>query len=116
MLVSARVKPGIWGALAGAIAMTSVGFWGMGWTTSGIAERVAQDRAQTAVTATLVPFCLAKAQQDSDSTRLVKFHADTSWYKRSQLVADSGWATMVGMTSPDYPLAHACASKLEPRR
>ena len=38
--------------------------------------------------------------------------AEESEYSRSEIVSDSGWATMPGMTSPDRGLASACAEKL----
>jgi len=112
MQVPAYVKPGIWGGVVGAIAMMIVGFWGFGWTTAGTAERTARDRADTAVVAALVPLCVAKAQQEGEGAKLVKFRAEQSSYSRSQLVRDSGWATVIGMTSPDGALASACADKL----
>jgi hypothetical protein len=100
--------------VVGAIAMMSVGFWGMGWTTASSAERVAKDRADTAVVAALVPFCVAKAQQDAEAAKMAKFRAESSSYTRTQLVSDSGWATFLGATSsPDYGLVRACAEKLD---
>jgi len=36
------LKPGLWCAAGGAAAMVVVGFWAMGWTTAGSAERMAQ--------------------------------------------------------------------------
>jgi hypothetical protein len=106
------VKPGFWGFVAGATAMVVVGFSGMGWTTARTAERTAIARADAAVVATLVPFCVAKAQQDADGTRLAKFQSEESSYVRGQLVRDSGWATFVGSASPDFALTQACAEKL----
>jgi hypothetical protein len=113
MRVPASVKPGVWGAGVGAIAMIMIGFWGLGWTTAGTAERVAKDRADTAVVLALVPFCVAKAQQDADGAKLTKFQTEESSYTRTQLVTDSGWATLIGTTSPDYALARACSEKLQ---
>jgi len=59
MKVPAWVKPGIWGAIVGAITIMILGFWQMGWTTAGTANRMATDRANSAVVAALVPFCIA---------------------------------------------------------
>ena len=66
MKVPAWVKPGIWGAIVGAIAIMILGFWQMGWTTAGTANRMATDRAEAAVAAVLVPFCVANAERDPD--------------------------------------------------
>ena len=65
----------MWGAAAGAVAMTIVGFSQLGWFTAGSADRMAQDRADTAVVAALVPFCVTKAQADPDHAVLVKVMA-----------------------------------------
>lgn len=113
MKVPEWVKPGVWGAVAGAIAISIVGFSEMGWTTGGTADRMAAERANAAVVAAFVPFCVAKAQQDADGTKLVKLGGETSSYGRRQIVTDAGWATMLGMTSPDNALASACSDKLQ---
>ena len=113
MRVPVWVKPGVWGSVVGAIAMVIFGFGEMGWTTGGTADRMAKDRADAAVVAAFVPFCVAKAQQDADGTKLVKLGGEASSYSRRQIVMDSGWATMLGMTSPDNALASACSDRLQ---
>jgi len=112
MRVPVWVKPGVWGAVVGAIAISILGFSEMGWTTGGTADRMATERANAAVVAAFVPFCVAKAQQDADGAKLVKLGGETSSYSRRQIVTDAGWATMLGMTSPDNALASACSDKL----
>ena len=42
MKIPVWVKPGVWGAVAGAIAMSIIGFSQLGWTTSATAEQLAQ--------------------------------------------------------------------------
>jgi len=106
------VKPGIWGAVIGAIAMIVIGFWGMGWMTAGSAEQLASQRADAAVVGALVPFCVANAQRDANATNLAKFRAEDASYKRSQIVQDAGWATMPGASSSNYALASSCSDKL----
>jgi hypothetical protein len=113
MQVPVWVKPGVWGAVIGATAIVIVGFAEMGWRTGGTADRMATDRADAAVVTAFVPFCVSKAQQDTDATKLVKLGSETSSYGRRQIVMDSGWATMLGMTSPDNALATACSDKLQ---
>ena len=107
------LKPGIWGGVIGAVAMAVVGFSQLGWTTASNAERMAKESADSAVVAALVPFCVAKAQHDTDGTKLAKFRAETSSYSRSELVKSYGWATLAGMPSPDYALTQACSDKLQ---
>jgi hypothetical protein len=106
------IKPVFWGAVAGAIAMTVAGFWGMGWSTSGNAARMAKEQSEAAVVTALVPYCIANAQHDPDNAKLTKFRAEDEGYKRSQIVQEAGWATMLGSTSSDYALASACSAKL----
>jgi hypothetical protein len=112
MQIPVGLKPGLWGAVAGAIGMAIVGFWQLGWTTSGTAEQLAQQRADTAVVAALVPFCVVKAEQDPDKTVLAKFRAEESSYSRSDMVTKAGWATLAGGKSSDDALARACSEKL----
>ena len=113
MRVPRWVKPGAWGAALGALAMAIVGFQALGWTTAGTAERMAKERVNTAVVAALVPFCVAKAQQDAEAAKLAKLRIETSSYSRSQIVKEAGWATVLGATSPDSALASACSDKLQ---
>jgi hypothetical protein len=106
------IKPAIWGAVIGAVAMVMIGFWGMGWTTAATAKQMAGQSADAAVVGALVPFCVAKAEQDGAAANLAKFYAEEASYKRSQIVQDSGWATMPGSTSSNYALASSCSEKL----
>ena len=112
MGVPVWTKPALWGAAAGAIGIAIVGFSQLGWKTAASAERFAQDRADTAGVAALVPFCVVKAQQDPDTAVLVKLRAEDSSYTRDDMVTKAGWATVGGDTSPDSALANACSEKL----
>ena len=112
MHVPVWTKPALWGAVVGAIGMAIVGFSQLGWKTAGSAERVAQDRADTAVVAALVPFCVIKAQQDPDKAMLAKLRAEDSSYSRDELVTKAGWAAVGGDASPDGALVNACSDKL----
>jgi mannose/fructose/N-acetylgalactosamine-specific phosphotransferase system component IIC len=98
--------------VAGAAGLAIVGFSQLGWQTSGGADRLAQDRADTAVVAALVPFCVTKAQQDPDKATLARLRAEDSSYTRNDMVTKAGWATVGGDTSPDNALAGACSEKL----
>ena len=112
MRIPEWVKPGAWGAVVGAVAMATVGFSQLGWVTASSAERVAQERADTATIAALVPFCVAKAQHDPDQAVFAKLQTEQSSYTRSDMVTKAGWATVGGSTSPDAALARACSDKL----
>ena len=112
MQIPVWLKPGLWGAASGAIVMAIVGFSQLGWKTEGTAEQLAQDRANTAVVEALVPFCVAKAQMDTQQAALASFQAEQSSYSRSDLVVKAGWATLGIAKSPDSSLARACSAKL----
>jgi hypothetical protein len=64
----------------GGIIVTFVGFSQLGWRTAASADQLAQDRADIAVVAALVPFCVAKAQQDTDQATLAKLRTEQSSY------------------------------------
>lgn len=102
----------MWGMASGAVIMAIVGFSQLGWKTAASAEQLAQDRADTAVVAALVPFCVAKAQEDTEQAALAKFRTEQSSYSRSDLVVKAGWATLGMAKSPDSALASACSAKL----
>jgi len=112
MELPSGLKPGLWGMVAGAIAMSIVGFSYLGWTTTSTAEKIAQDTADKAVVAALVPFCVTKAEADPNQATLTKFQAEQSSYSRSDIVMKAGWATFDGKTTGSDALARACAEKL----
>jgi hypothetical protein len=113
MQIPVWLKPALWGAAAGAIGMSIVGFSQLGWKTAGSADQLAQERADTAVVAALVPYCVAKAQMDSEQVTLAKFRAEQSSYSRNDLVTKAGWATLGAAKFPDNALARACSEKLQ---
>ena len=112
MQIPSGVKPGLWGAVAGAIAMSVIGFSYLDWTTAATAEKLAQERAGTAVVAALVPFCVVKAEADPNATILTRFQSEQSSYSRSDIVMKAGWTSFDGKTPGSDALARACAEKL----
>ena len=56
------IKPAIIGAIVGATATIVVGFTQSGWVLGSTAERMAQQRSEAAVTAALVPVCIAQSK------------------------------------------------------
>lgn len=106
------LKPGLWGAAAGAVALAIVGFsWG-GWVTSGKVEKMAADRAKAEVVAALVPICVAQAQDDPEAGQRLASLRDARGTKRRDMVIDAGWATMPGQETPDRAVATACMERL----
>src|SRR5262245_5424191 len=45
------IKPAVWGVVIGSVGTMMVGFTSMGWTLNTTAQRMAQERADVAVTA-----------------------------------------------------------------
>jgi hypothetical protein len=112
MELPSAVKPGLWGAAAGAIVMAIVGFNFLGWTTAATSQKLAQDTADTAVVVALLPFCVTKAQADPNLTILAKLQTEQSSYSRHDIVMKAGWATLGGEAAGRDDLARACADKL----
>ena len=101
------------GAAVGAVACIAVGFsWG-GWMTGGTANRLAAERADTAVVAALTPVCVEKFLQNRDAqANLAVIKKIPSNWEQGEYVQKGGWATQPGAASSDYHLARACAQKL----
>ena len=107
-----ETKPALLGAAGGAIALAIFGFtWG-GWLTGKTAERVAQERAESAVVTALTPFCVAKFNAGTEVTvHLAALKKLSSWEHGSYL-EKGGWATMPGAAAPNSQVARACAEVL----
>ena len=107
------LKPGIYGALIGAVAACVVGFsWG-GWHTTGGANKLASAMAHDDVIAALLPVCLDMSRTDADRVaKMATIRAATS-YRQRDAVMDAGWATVPGSEAPDRDLAQACMAGLE---
>ncbi|WP_375266878.1 hypothetical protein [Planktotalea sp.] len=105
-------KPGIYGAIIGAVGLAIVGFnWG-GWTTSGAAEQMAQNRADEAVTTAMVPICLSASKADPEREAKLATINQATRFKRRDAVMDAGWANLPGAETPDRDLAEACMEDL----
>jgi len=107
------LKPGVWGVVCGSILTMIVGFSYGGWMTTGTAERLAREQAETAVTAALVPVCVAHSKADqAAATKLAMLRGITSSYEQREFVTKAGWATIPGMDSASRDVAEACAAAL----
>jgi hypothetical protein len=101
------------GIAIGSVASVVIGFsWG-GWMTGGSAIKLADERVNTAVVATLTPICVEKFLQNSDAkANLAVLQKISSNWEQGDYLQKGGWATRPGATSSDYQLARACAEKL----
>jgi hypothetical protein len=102
MKIHPGIKPAVW----------FVGFSQFGWTLGSTAERLANDRAESAIISVLAPICVEKFQQQSDSAaKLIEFKKAASWDQRS-LIEKAGWAMLPGTDKSNSAVASACADKL----
>jgi hypothetical protein len=101
------------GIAVGAIATMVVGFYWGGWVTGGTANKLAEQRADSAVVTVLTPICVEKFRQNGDAmANLAALKLITSNWEQRSFIEKGGWATRPGANSPDYQLASACAEKL----
>jgi hypothetical protein len=113
MQIPTWTKPGITGAIVGAIATMIVGFSQGGWYTEGAAERLADQRSTVAVIDALVPICVSRSKLDPEATtKLGQLVAMKSSYEQRDFVIGSGWATMPAAEGPNRDLASSCADAL----
>ena len=112
MYVPPWMKPAFWGVVVGVVGIMIVGFgWG-GWVLGSAAEKIAKDRADGAATAVLVPICVERFMGQADAAmKLTEFQNTASW-QQHQLIAQGGWATATGSTTPNTAVARGCAQQL----
>lgn len=107
------LKPGIYGAVIGAVMTVVAGFtWG-GWVTGGSAEEMASDMSSDDVIAALTPVCVDMARTDVDRVAKLATIRAASVYKRRDAVMEAGWATVPGSDAPNRDLAQACIDGLD---
>jgi hypothetical protein len=101
------------GAAAGAVATMIVGFnWG-GWTLGSTVEKVAKERADSAVVAYLAPICVDQFRQAVNaSANLSELNKISYAWDRGAFVETGGWAIMPGTDTTDSAVASACAETL----
>jgi hypothetical protein len=107
------LKPGIYGAVIGAVFVGVVGFsWG-GWVTGGTSNDRAMAMSRNDVVASMVPVCLDMARSDpARADKLATIRAASTYQRRDALMT-AGWATMPGTDAPDRDIAQACLKELE---
>jgi alpha/beta superfamily hydrolase len=82
------LKPALYGAACGAVALAIVGFsWG-GWVTGGTARRMAADQSQTDVVSALTSISLDQSKRDPQLTERVALLKAASSWKRSDHAGD----------------------------
>jgi hypothetical protein len=113
MQIPTWTKPGITGAIVGAIATMIIGFSQGGWYTGGSAELLAQQKADVAVIDALIPICISQSKLDPETTaKLGQLTAIKTSYEQRDFVIKAGWATMPAADEPNRELASKCADAL----
>jgi hypothetical protein len=108
------IKPAIWGAVVGAVAIMIAGFWGFGWVLGSTADRMAKDQSEAAVVVALTPVCVARFEAQTDAAaKLADLKKVSSSWDRGSFVEKGGWATVPGSGTPNSDVARACAEKLD---
>ena len=112
MEIPMQLKPALWGACGGAVALAIVGFnWG-GWVLGATAEQNAKRAASEAVVAALAPICADKFRQNADAgANLAEMQKINVWQQGAYL-EKGGFATLPGSNLPDSAVARACADLL----
>ena len=113
MMSHPAVKPAVWGAVVGAVAIVVVGFWGLGWVRGSAADRMAKDQSEAAVVVALTPVCVARFEAQADAAaKLADLKKISESWDRSSFLEKGGWATAPGSNTPNSDVARACAEKL----
>jgi hypothetical protein len=101
------------GAAAGAVATIIVGFnWG-GWTLGGTVDKIAKERAETAVVAELSPICVDQFRQAANASANLSELSKISYsWDRDGFIEKGGWAIMPGSGTTNSAVAKACAETL----
>jgi hypothetical protein len=111
MEVHSQLKPTLWGAVGGAVALAIVGFMWGGWVTGSKADELARQKVQAALVEALTPICVDKFNRASDAqARLVELKKITSSWDRERFVRENDWAKF-GKES-NSRVVDACASEL----
>lgn len=112
MEVPAQVKPAIWGAIGGAIAIVALGFsWG-GWQTAGAVDRIAKDQSEKKVIAALAPFCVERFLKSADAAQSADLLKLTTSYERGSFLEKGGWTGLPDAKESNWGVGRACGELL----
>jgi hypothetical protein len=77
---------------------------------------MAKDRADSTVTAILLPNCVERFMGQADvAAKLAEFRQGAAW-QQSQLIDTGGWATPTGNKDAKAAVARVCARQLANRK
>ena len=106
--------PFLLGALAGAVLIVWVGFDALGWKTGDASATLGKRQADGAVVAAYAHICSAQFNGAKDlPVRLAELKKADQW-SRGDVIAKTGYATMIGAKEPMQGVSQACADLLVP--
>ena len=106
------LKPGLYGAACGAVALATIGFsWGR-WVTGGTARTMAADQSKVEVVAALPLICVDQSKRDPQPAERVAAIKTASSWSRGDLALKNGWATMPGTAEGRSQVAKDCADTI----
>ena len=111
MKIPTEVKPALWGAIGGAVALALVGFWWGGWKTAASARDLVEAGSQKAVIVALAPFCVEKFNAQTDAVAKLGDLKKLAGYEQGPFIEKAGWSTF-GSDKPNSAVARACADAL----
>ena len=107
-----KIKPGLWGAIGGAIVLAIIGINFGGRVTGGTARETADEMAEKAVLDRLAPICVEQFNQDSGKDQKLTAMKEGNSWERGGYVEKQGWATMPGENNHDSRVAEKCGNML----
>jgi hypothetical protein len=108
------LKPLLWSAVGGGVAIVFFGFVLFGWVTAGSADKLAMEVSEDAVATRLAPICAAQAKVDPDYEKRLAVLMKTDSWRRGDAVSGFGWATIPGDKIADPNVAEKCALVIIP--
>lgn len=106
------LKPGLYGAACGAVALAVIGFsWG-GWVIGGTARTMVTDQSKAEVATALSLIWIDQSKRDLQLVERVAVIKTASSWNRGDLVRTNGWATMPGSAEGNSQVVKDCADKI----
>lgn len=107
-----QTEPALWGAAAGAIIVTVIGFGFADWHTAGKVDSLGVARGSAATAAALAPVCVEMFKRDSNFDVNLAALKKTDEWARYTFIEKGGWGQMPGTEKLNNEAASQCAASL----
>lgn len=104
-------KPALWSAVAGVAVGMALMSYGFGYMSPSSAERIAQQRSESAVVAVMAPECAAKFRALPDYAAKRAALEKAAAYQRSDLIPKE-LVSLPGKSYTDSDLVAACSAEI----